>query len=106
MPFRVNAQGAGSNEIYETDINGISQNGLPDGNQTDMEKLEEMEEKLHELEEAASEDGQSVYFTEELADGLVAFLNFSYKMEIVQTAVLCAGLGAFLAYAVIDHFMR
>lgn len=106
MPSRVNAQGVGTNEISETHINGISQNSLPDDSQADMEKLKELEEKLHDLEEDVSEDGQSVFFPEELADGLAAFLNFSYKYEIVQTALLCAILGAVMAYAVFDHFVR
>ncbi len=106
IPFRVNAQGVRISETGKTDINRISQNGLPDDSQADMEKLKELEDKLHELEEAAGEDGQSVYFTEELADGLAAWINFSWKYELVQTALLCAILGAVMAYAVFDHFMR
>ena len=103
MPFRVNAQGVRINETGKTDINGVSQNGLPDDSQAD---LEELKEKLHELEETVREDGQSVYFTEELADGLAAWINFSWKYELVQTALLCAILGAVIAYAIFDHFMR
>lgn len=103
VPFRVNAQGVRINETGKTDINGVSQNGLPDDSQAD---LEELKEKLHELEETVREDGQSVYFTEELADGLAAWINFSWKYELVQTALLCAILGAVIAYAIFDHFMR
>lgn len=103
VPFRVNAQGVRINETGKTDINGVSQNGLPDDSQAD---LEELKEKLHELEETVREDGQSVYFTEELADGLAAWINFSWKYELVQTALLCAILGAVMAYAIFDHFMR
>lgn len=103
VPFRVNAQGVRINETGKTDINGVSQNGLPDDSQAD---LEELKEKLHELEETVREDGQSVYFTEELADGLAAWINFSFKYEFAQTALLCAILGAVMAYAIFDHFMR
>lgn len=103
VPFRVNAQGVRINETGKTDINGVSQNGLPDDSQAD---LEELKEKLHELEEDVAENGQSIYFTEELADGLAAWINFSWKYELVQTALLCAILGAVMAYAVFDHFMR
>lgn len=103
VPFRVNAQGVRINETGKTDINGVSQNGLPDDSQAD---LEELKEKLHELEETVREDGQSLYFTEELADGLAAWINFSWKYELVQTALLCAILGAVIAYAIFDHFMR
>lgn len=103
VPFRVNAQGVRINETGKTDINGLSQNGLPDDSQAD---LEELKEKLHELEETVAENGQSVYFSEELADGLAAWINFSWKYELVQTALLCAILGAVMAYAVFDHFMR
>lgn len=103
MPFRVNAQGVRINETGKTDINGVSQNGLPDDSQAD---LEELKEKLHELEKTVRENGQSVYFTEELADGLAAWINFSWKYELVQTALLCAILGAVMAYAIFDHFMR
>lgn len=103
VPFRVNAQGVRINETGKTDINGVSQNGLPDDSQAD---LEELKEKLHELEEDVAENGQSVYFTEELADGLAAWINFSWKYELVQTALLCAILGAVMAYAIFDHFMR
>lgn len=103
VPFRVNAQGVRINETGKTDINGVSQNGLPDDSQAD---LEELKEKLHELEETVRENGQSVYFTEELADGLAAWINFSWKYELVQTALLCAILGAVMAYAIFDHFMR
>ena len=53
IPFRVNAQGVRISETGKTDINRISQNGLPDDSQADMEKLKELEDKLHELEEAA-----------------------------------------------------
>lgn len=103
VPFRVNAQGVRINETGNTDINGVSQNGLPDDSQAD---LEELKEKLHELEENVAENGQSVYFSEELADGLAAWINFSWKYELVQTALLCAILGAVIAYAIFDHFMR
>lgn len=103
VPFRVNAQGVRINETGKTDINGLSQNGLPDDSQAD---LEELKEKVHELEEAAGEDGQDIFFTEELADGLAAWINFSWKYELVQTALLCAILGAVMAYAIFDHFMR
>lgn len=103
VPFRVNAQGVRINETGKTDINGVSQNGLPDDSQAD---LEELKEKVHELEEAAGEDGQDIFFTEELADGLAAWINFSWKYELVQTALLCAILGAVMAYAIFDHFMR
>lgn len=103
VPFRVNAQGVRINETGKTDINGVSQNGLPDDSQAD---LEELKEKLHELEKTVAENGQSVYFTEELADGLAAWINFSWKYELVQTALLCAILGAVMAYAIFDHFMR
>ena len=103
MPFRVNAQGVRINETGKTEINGVSQNGLPDDSQADLEKLKE---KVHELEEAAGEDGQDIFFTEELADGLAAWINFSFKYELAQTALLCAILGCIMAYAVFDHFMR
>ena len=103
VPFRVNAQGVRINETGKTEINGVSQNGLPDDSQADLEKLKE---KVHELEEAAGEDGQDIFFTEELADGLAAWINFSFKYELAQTALLCAILGCIMAYAVFDHFMR
>lgn len=103
MPSRVNAQGVRINETGKTDINGISENGLPDDSQAD---LEELKEKLHDLEEDITENGRTVYFTEELADGLAAWINFSWKYELVQTALLCAILGAVMAYAVFDHFTR
>lgn len=97
----------GNDVLNQTAAGVVSQNTLPDDSETDKEKLDELEKRLNELiEEDTGEDGQSVYFTEELADGLAAWINFSYKYEIVQTALLCAVLGALMAYAVFDHFTR
>lgn len=64
---------------------------------TNMENLEDSKESF-------SDTGQSDFFTEELADGVAGYINFSYKMQIITAALLSLIAGALIALAVFKHF--
>lgn len=106
-------------EVIEVDDPAINQASVndpdPDNQEPDIqdnEVLNSEENPSHEESEndpegaSASDpdDGQLRDLVQELADSVVTYINFSYKMQIVNVAMLAVIAGSGIAFSIFNHF--
>lgn len=86
------------------------------GNQQEETQEESVEETYPEDEEHAQDiqadqtdsetSGQPLYMDQELANSVVAFQNFSYKIDLVNTILLVIITGFMIALLIVLWFLR
>lgn len=90
MPFRVKAA-----EISHDRV--VSSNTL----ESDAADSQEVED-----EEVVAENGQSLLEDQELRDGIVAYINFSWKYTVINTLLLSMILAMIIVIGIFNHFVR
>lgn len=111
----VKAVTVSNNSIKEKDYADFSDNSSAVSDDTEINNSSNSSDQVDKLDsEVQNEDfseadrdvGQALYMDSEFTDSLVDYLNFSYKVDLLQLILLALLFGSVLALGVVEWFTK